>query len=157
VLRPATPHDASAVGVIAAQVFGYLGDYGAFLPRYLEDQWVTTVIDAEPGGVRGFVMVGLAPSRQAGGGAVADLLAIAVAPGHQGRGLGTRLMARALELAAELAGRYDVHTLELSVADTNPGAQRFFARHGFEVVDATEGLYPNGQVAIRMARPIVLP
>jgi ribosomal protein S18 acetylase RimI-like enzyme len=65
-------------------------------------------------------------------------------------------MERALALAATLAGRYGVDEVELSVADTNPGAQRFFARHGFTVADADEGRYPAGQVAIRMARPLEL-
>jgi ribosomal protein S18 acetylase RimI-like enzyme len=151
-LRPATTMDAAAVRVISEQVFSYLGDYGTYLPRYLDDGWVTTAVDEEGGVVRGFVMVGLAPSRRTGGGAVADLLAIAVGPAFQRAGLGTKLLAQAEVLAADLQERFGVNEMELSVADTNSGAQRFFTRHGFRVIDATEGRYPAGQVAIRMAR-----
>ncbi|HEY3357094.1 MAG TPA: N-acetyltransferase [Polyangia bacterium] len=156
-IRLATARDTEAVRVISEQVFSYLGDYGTYLPRYLEDAWVTTSVDETAGVVRGFVMVGLAPSRRAGAGAVADLLAIAVAPEFQRQGLGTAFLAHAFVLAADLQERYGVTEMELSVADANPGAQRFFARHGFRVVDAAEGRYPAGQVAIRMARLIAPP
>jgi ribosomal protein S18 acetylase RimI-like enzyme len=102
-------------------------------------------------------MVGLTASRRQGGVLVADILAIAVAAAHRGRGLGAELMERALALASALAGRYGVDEVELSVADSNPRAQRFFVRHGFAVADEDEGRYPAGQVAIRMARPLSRP
>jgi len=154
VIRFAQRGDTEAIRALSVEVFAQFGDYGTFLPRYLTDPWVRTLVRVDDGVIVGFAMLGLTPSRRQGGVLVADLLAIAVAPGHQGRGIGTALMARALALATALRGRYGVDEVELSVADTNPGALRFFTRHGFLVADADEGRYPAGQVAIRMARSL---
>lgn len=153
-LRLAAKGDTEAIRALSAEAFAQFGDYGTFLPRYLADPWVRTVVAVEKAALVGFVMIGLTASRRQGGVLVADILAIAVDTAHRGRGLGTQLMERALALATAQAGRYGVDEVELSVADTNPRAQRFFARHGFVVADADEGRYPAGQVAIRMARPI---
>jgi len=157
VIRLAAKGDTEAIRALSAEAFAQFGDYGTFLPRYLADPWVRTVVCVEQGVLVGFAMVGLTASRRQGGVLVADLLAIAVRAAHCGRGLGTALMERALALATALAGRYGVAEVELSVADTNPRAQRFFVRHGFAVADADEGRYPAGQVAIRMARPLAAP
>ena len=156
-IRLATKEDTEAIRELSAEAFAQFGDYGTFLPRYLADPWVRTVVCVELGELLGFVMVGLTASRRRGGVLVADILAIAVAAAHRGRGLGTELMARALALATAVTGRYGVAEIELSVADTNPRAQRFFERHGFAVADADEGRYPAGQVAIRMSRPLPAP
>jgi ribosomal protein S18 acetylase RimI-like enzyme len=154
VIRRATQADADAIREISERVFAQFGDYGTYLPRYLDDSWVTTTLYLEASRALGFVMVGLVPSRRQGGGVVADLLAIAVAPEHQDRGVGSELMRHALEVAGEHSRRFGITTIELSVADTNPAAQRFFERHGFTVVDPTEGRYPAGQTAIRMSRAL---
>jgi ribosomal protein S18 acetylase RimI-like enzyme len=154
VLRWGGQDDAAVIRDLSARVFGHFGDYGAFLPRYLDDPWVKTIVAESDGVVAGFVMVGLTASPRLGGELVADLLAIAVAPGRQGQGLGTVLLEQALVVAAGLGQRYGLRAIELSVADTNPGAQRFFTRHGFVVVTPTDGYYPAGQVAIRMSRSL---
>ena len=156
-IRLAAKGDTEAIRALSAEAFAQFGDYGTFLPRYLTDPWVRTIVGVEQGALVGFVMVGLTASRRQGGVLVADILAIAVDPAHRGRGIGTELMQRALALAAALAGRYGVAEVELSVADTNSRAQQFFVRHGFAVADADEGRYPAGQVAIRMSRPLPPP
>ena len=153
-IRLVAKGDTEAIRALSAEAFSQFGDYGTFLPRYLADPWVRTLVRVEGGALVGFVMVGLTASRRQGGVLVADILAIAVTAGYQGRGIGTLLMERALTLATALAGRYGVDEVELSVADTNPGARRFFQRQGFVVADADEGRYPAGQVAIRMSRPL---
>ena len=153
-IRPARKSDTEAIRAISAQVFAQFGDYGTFLPRYLDDAWVETAVDEEAGCIRGFIMLALAPSRRPRSGPIADMLAIAVAPGQQNQGLGAALLTHAVALASRLREQYDVREIELSVADTNVAAQRFFRRHGFRVVDATEGRYPAGQTAMRMARTI---
>ncbi|MBI5482463.1 MAG: GNAT family N-acetyltransferase [Deltaproteobacteria bacterium] len=153
-IRLAAKGDTEAIRALAVEAFSRFGDYGTFLPRYLIDPWVRTIVRVGAGELVGFAMVGLTASRRQGGVLVADILAIAVTAAYQGRGIGTALMERALAMASALAGRYGVDEVELSVADTNPGALRFFARHGFVVADADEGRYPAGQVAIRMSRPL---
>lgn len=60
-----------------------------------------------------------------------------VSPGHQGRGIGSRLLD---EAKASSSG-----TLWLYTFERNAGARRFYERHGFEVVE--RGFEPNWQLA----------
>ncbi|MFT3912972.1 MAG: GNAT family N-acetyltransferase [Anaeromyxobacteraceae bacterium] len=75
----------------------------------------------------------------------AYLRLIAVAPGHEGRGVGAALL-EAYERAAAVAGKHAF----LLVSDFNEGAQRFYERHGWTrsgqlpglvLPDVTELLY----------------
>jgi GNAT superfamily N-acetyltransferase len=54
-----------------------------------------------------------------------------VAPGHTGRGIGSRLLGLAKE--REPAG------LQLWTFQVNDGARRFYERHGFRAVEMTDG------------------
>mgnify|MGYP006283335299 CR=1 FL=1 len=62
------------------------------------------------------------------GAPVAVLEDVVVAPGHRNRGVGGRLLARALEEAQRAGCR----RVTLTTDDDNVGAQRFYLRHGFE-------------------------
>ena len=64
------------------------------------------------------------------GGDVADVMTVAVAPGHRGQGLGDRLVAELLRRAA--AGGAGSVMLEVR-ADNGP-ARRLYERHGFAEV-----------------------
>jgi GNAT superfamily N-acetyltransferase len=70
---------------------------------------------------------------------------IYVDPEHAGRRLGTRLV----ELAKELnpAG------LDLWTFESNTGARRFYERHGFIAVDATDGCNEEGAPDVRYHWP----
>jgi ribosomal-protein-alanine N-acetyltransferase len=81
---------------------------------------------------------------------VADLLAIAVAPGHRGRGVGRQLLQAAVKRARELARVNVVCALRLTVAEGNPAARHLFENAGFRYVPRHEGHYPKGQRALRM-------
>ena len=82
---------------------------------------------------------------------MADLVAIAVRPEYQTRGVGQRLLTGALETASHLVPAVD--RLWLVVADGNARAQRLFSRNGFRAVDGV-GVYPGGQRALRMVKPM---
>lgn len=74
---------------------------------------------------------------------------MAVAPDHQGRGLGARLLQT---LLAE-AGRRGRGTVSLEVRADNPVAQRLYARHGFRRAGVRRGYYaPSGVDAWVMTR-----
>jgi ribosomal protein S18 acetylase RimI-like enzyme len=73
------------------------------------------------------------------------LMAVAVAPGHRGRGVGTAFLRR----AAEEAVRLGLRAIALDVAGSNPGAVRLYQREGYE---ACAG---RGSESIRMERPVL--
>jgi ribosomal protein S18 acetylase RimI-like enzyme len=79
---------------------------------------------------------------------VAELRGLAVAPEHQGEGIGGGL----IEAAIERARAEGVRRLVLRVLSTNPAARRLYERHGFEVEGAyreaflLEGAYVDDQL-----------
>src|SRR5262249_54799601 len=97
----------------------------------------------------GFYPTGATPP-----GLVADLLAIAVSPGAQGRGAGKKLLQHALDHVREAQKRLPVREIKLSVADSNSRARKMFARFGFKLVPGEHGYYDGGQVALHMSRVV---
>jgi [ribosomal protein S18]-alanine N-acetyltransferase len=86
-------------------------------------------------------VVGFAVSRMAAD--EAEILSIAVAPGHRGRGLSRNLL---LTHLGHLAGR-GVRTVFLEVEENNQAARRLYDRAGFAVIGRRERYYrePSGQ------------
>ena len=166
-LRAATSADEGFIRELSIEVFDQFGDYGTFLPGYLKHPSVFTTIyeDEQP---CGFVMVALVLSTQALPGQPepppegmdgrehewldGEILAIAVSPAHQSRGVGTRLMSHTLDLARAWHESSSLRSVQLNVADTNHHAIAFFRRSGFEVLDPSDGQYPKGQQSIRMVQ-----
>jgi ribosomal protein S18 acetylase RimI-like enzyme len=159
-IRRATPLDADWIRDTAALVYAALGDYGRVIPGWVAHPGVVSYVESSDEDVRrGFILLGFyAPwtvseterSSIHPGELVADLLAIAVAPEHQRRGVGKTLLGFAIDLVREASVRAPVRELRLTVADTNAGAQRLFDAFGFEVLDENHGAYDGGQRAIRM-------
>jgi RimJ/RimL family protein N-acetyltransferase len=139
-LRPALGADADRVAEIL------LASRAAHLP-YLpqvhppEDvrQWVATtlvasggVIVAEQDGLVNAFVAALPDDADEALGWIAQLYA---APGHTGRGLGTRLLHAGLaRLALAGARRVRLYTFQ-----ANTAARRFYERHGFVVVAMGDG------------------
>lgn len=160
-IRRATLRDDEWLRDTAGEVYAAFGDYRTIIPSWLSHPGVLTFVEQARGGVRrGFILLGFyepsppldddePPSEY-----VADLLAIAVAPGFQSQGIGTRLIKYAIDLSALAGQRVPVPQMRLTVAHTNIGAQRMFARHGFRILDDEHGSYDGGQRAIRMHRSL---
>lgn len=150
-IRRAVTADQPLLGEIAAEVFAIYGsDYGLMIPAYARDVRVITLVyelDAMP---VGFIQVGFLESRAGRRGLIADVLAVAIADGYQGRGFGSALFHRAFELLRPMLERGTVADIQLTVADTNRGAARLFGSLGFRVLDEDYGTYEGGQRAIRM-------
>lgn len=143
--------DEARLGALADEVFSLYGsDYGLMIPAYARDTRVITLVCELDHVLVGFLQVGFLEPRVGRRGLVADVLAVAVAPGYQGRGLGTALFERAFELLGPMLERGSVSSVQLTVAHTNVGGSQLFERLGFEMLDLDYGTYEGGQRAIRM-------
>lgn len=151
-IRRATPLDRTWLIDLGARVFAALGDYRDILPAWLgEDNVMAWVAEAD-GERRGFTVIGFFVDDD--GGHVADLLAIAVEPSWQSRGLGRLLLDHAVAMAEATARAGRLRELRLCVADDNFIGQRLYRTSGFRRVVGEFGAYPGGQRAMRMVYPL---
>src|ERR1044072_1759391 len=82
---------------------------------------------------------------------VAALLALAVLPAFQRRGIGSKLLTHVIEVAERVAPSSRIASLRLTVAETNIAAQRLYERARFHVVDGS-AIYTRGQRALRIGQ-----
>jgi ribosomal protein S18 acetylase RimI-like enzyme len=163
-IRRAEVADHPWIIATGAEAYRDLGDYTRILPSWLEQPGVLAWIDHDlQGRGRGFAMLGFylddgarlaqqTPPEQATP-VVADLLALAVLPAFQNKGIGSKLLHHVIEVAERVAPQSRISSLRLTVAESNTGAQRLYARNGFRMVDGS-ATYDRGQRALRMARPL---
>lgn len=154
-IRRAEAADHPWIIATGAEAYRDLGDYTRILPSWLEQPGVLAWIDHDlVGRGRAFAMLGFymeMPSPNAE--VVADLLALAVLPVFQRRGIGSKLLRHVIDVAERVAPSSRISTLRLTVAETNTAAQRLYARAGFRMVDGA-ATYDRGQRALRMVRPL---
>lgn len=141
---------------MAAGVYRDLGDYARIIPSWLDHPGVLAYVEESEERKRerrAFLLLGFyEPPEELRGRFVADLLAIAVAPQFQRRGIGRAMLDHAIRVA-EVAGTGGrVAEIRLTVADGNEIGQRLYLSSGFRVLDEEHGFYDGGQRAIRMAR-----
>ena len=125
-IRRATSDDADALGALFARA----RDEMSYLPRIPDDDrpklggWIVerheVWVAADDDGIAGFA--GLSPGW---------LDHLYVEPALQGRGLGGALLGHAQALRPR--------GLQLWVFQRNEGARRFYERHGFRLVELTDG------------------
>ena len=154
-IRRATPLDLSWLVDLGGRAFATLGDYRDILPAWLAQDNVSAWVAEHQGERRGFTVVGFfceVPEEN-----VADLLALAVEPAWQSRGLGRRLVEHAVAMAAATAQAGRLRELRLCVADDNHIGQRLYRTSGFHDVAGEFGAYPGGQRAVRMVYPLGAP
>ncbi|GAA2743839.1 ribosomal protein S18-alanine N-acetyltransferase [Terrabacter aerolatus] len=84
-------------------------------------------------------------------GDVADVMTIATAPGHQGRGTGRVL----LDELVRRATSHGVEALLLEVRADNDAARRLYDRAGFEVISVRRRYYQPGDVDALVMRLLV--
>jgi GNAT superfamily N-acetyltransferase len=173
VIRRAEIQDHPWIVATGAEAYRDLGDYTRILPSWLEQPGVLAWIDNDvQGRGRGFAMLGFYTEDAAGNVAatgagtrpgtpdggpktlvVADLLALAVLPTYQRKGIGTKLLDHVIDVAERVAPASSIQQLRLTVAEHNVGAQRLYARNGFHIVEGS-ATYDRGQRALRMVRPL---
>jgi ribosomal protein S18 acetylase RimI-like enzyme len=161
-IRLATPIDHAGITGIAAEVYEDLGDYGNILPSWFMHPGVEVYVDIDTedkddSRVRSFLLLGyFEPLSTHNKQLLVDLLAIAVVPDCQRRGIGRALLLEAIRIATKAADGFTQADLRLTVSETNPVAQRLFSSEGFEILDPHHGSYDRGQRAIRMSRRLQL-
>jgi ribosomal protein S18 acetylase RimI-like enzyme len=166
-IRRAEMSDHPWIVTVGAEAYRDLGDYTRILPSWLEQPGVLAWIDHDmQGRGRGFAMLGFYTEESPGQATslpapdgiqrqqvVADLLALAVMPSFQNKGIGSRLLEHVIEVAERVAPASHISQLRLTVAENNTGAQRLYARNGFHVMEGS-ATYDRGQRALRMVRPL---
>ena len=158
-IRRAEVADHPWIIATGAEAYRDLGDYTRILPSWLEQPGVLAWIDQDvQGRGRGFAMLGFymedgSEADASGSHVIADLLALAVLPTQQRRGIGGKLLAHVIDVAERVAPSSHIDALRLTVAETNTGAQRMYVRAGFRMMDGS-ATYDRGQRALRMARPL---
>ena len=162
-IRRAELADHHWIVATGAEAYADLGDYTRILPSWLEQPGVLAWIDHDvQSRGRGFAMLGFyldhegtpVPAAGQASQVVADLLALAVLPAYQNHGIGTKLLLHVIDVAERVAPSSKITSLRLTVAETNTGAQRLYARNGFRIVDGSAS-YDRGQRALRMVRSLV--
>ncbi len=149
--RPATPHDAPALAELGRtsfiDAFGHL--YSADnLNRFLEQTYAEAIVKAElanplrlfriaekDGSMLGYCKLGLDVTldHDPAGRRVMELKQLYLRGRQTGSGIGAALM----EWALDEAKSHEVDDVILSVWSENHGAQRFYARYGFEKIGDT--------------------
>lgn len=152
-IRRATSLDRPWLVDLGARAFEVLGDYRDILPAWLAQDNVMAWVADDDGLRRGFTVIGFFQDQP--GVNVADLLALAVEPVWQSRGLGRTLLDHAVAMAAATAQAGHLRELRLCVADDNFIGQRLYRSSGFHRVVGEFGAYPGGQRAVRMVYPLV--
>jgi [ribosomal protein S18]-alanine N-acetyltransferase len=80
----------------------------------------------------------------------AHLLLLAVVPGRRRKGVATALLAW-LEQTLQVAG---IGTVQVEVRASNRAAQAFYARFGYEQVNATERYYQGVETAVHLVKEL---
>ena len=130
-LSEAGPRDAPALAALHA---------ASFRRGWSEDEFERLLLDRSVLAHRatlGHQPVGFIISRLAAG--EAEILSVAVARSHQGRGLARRL----LDLHMRRLAGLGVRTIFLEVDDDNLPARRLYARSAFRQVGRRDGYYPR--------------
>lgn len=157
-IRRAEVQDHPWIIATGAEAYADLGDYTRILPSWLEQPGVLAWIDHDvQGRGRGFAMLGFYSEEgvrlDGKQHVVADLLALAVLPAYQRKGIGSKLLAHVIDVAERVAPSSHIAQLRLTVAENNVGAQRLYARAGFHIVEGS-ATYDRGQRALRMVRAL---
>jgi ribosomal protein S18 acetylase RimI-like enzyme len=145
VFRQANPRDVPFIAKLSREVFSVYGPYDEIIPRWASFPHIITLVVEGKGQRRGFAMIN--PTL---GGTVprGELLAIAVSPEYQRRGVGGRLLRHMEGLARDLG----VEELLIHTAAVNQVAHRFFGSSGFNQRGFVDCYYPMGQKAVEMSK-----
>jgi len=141
-IRLAIDDDLGFIRELSSEAFSIFGDYGKIIRLWFSNPEVITVIYVHNGlDPVGFGLVSVITG---------EILAIAVAPTYQRRGIGSAL----LNYIDFLTTQRGLSMLLLHTAKENRAAQLFFRKRGFKVIGTQGSYYPKGQTAFIMSKAI---
>lgn len=153
-IRPAELDDGEFLAHLSASAFAPFGDYretfGQFLGQSATVAWIAQVNGARAG----FIICLILEEKDAPQQLFIEVLAIAVEPQWQKKGIGQKLLRKIQECAQACSAKWGVQSVQLNVADTNEPAKRLFYKLGFEILSADDGVYPHGQKSMRLCWPV---
>ena len=139
-IAPATARDVAFVRRLSAEVFGRFGRYDSLLPSIMPLPRMRTAIATTGGEPSGFAMYSLEDTANG----EVDLVAIAVEPARQSRGVGRALLRFVESEALALSGEGPA-SVRLTVAEDNDAARALFERSGYLPIPGEHGVYDGGQ------------
>jgi ribosomal-protein-alanine N-acetyltransferase len=146
-LRAGRPADTPFVVSLGEAAFARFGDYGPVMQAFLDSPDVLAFIAELEGEAVGFALVEWPPVQPD----IADLVAIAVAPGYRRTGVGRALLRHVIASRALLR---EPSLLVLTVADDNDAAIALFRSEGFGMIPGAIGRYAGGQTSRLMGKPV---
>jgi ribosomal protein S18 acetylase RimI-like enzyme len=147
--RPARASDLKFVIRLSGRVFDIYGPYRSIISQWIESGMAIIIVAFEDKKPVGFAMIGPF-SNESHRQQRAELLAIAVQPEKQHRGIGQRLIEEVEAKAAELK----LKKVILHTATDNLPARKLFLRNGYASWGIEKTFYPAGQDALVMSKDI---
>ena len=148
-VRSASVSDSSFIGQLSGRVFHIYGPYEDIVSRWFQLEITATVIAAMDKKPVGFAMIGDIYNRW-NPPQISELLAIAVEPEKQGRGIGEILIGEIERKALE----FHVKRIFLHTAVNNLSARKLFTKNGYKILEIKRDFYPKGQDAVMMSKEI---
>jgi len=148
-IRPAKASDLDFVIRLSDRLFDIYGPYKEIISQWIDSGFAMTIVAVDDKKPVGFGMLGPLSTRSQGQ-QMAELLAIAVEPKKQHRGIGQRLMEEIEAKAAELK----VKRILLHTATENLPARKLFLRNSYHAWGIEKMFYPAGQDAMVMSKDI---
>lgn len=142
--------DASFIGQLSGRVFHIYGPYEDIVTRWFQPEITTTIIATMDKKPVGFAMIGDISNRW-NLPHISELLAIAVEPEKQGRGIGEILISEIERKALER----NIKRIFLHTAVNNLSARKLFTKNGYRIWEIKRDFYPKGQGAMMMSKEIV--
>jgi ribosomal-protein-alanine N-acetyltransferase len=140
-LRPATPADLESLEALESACFDPPWSARDLRQALATERGDVSIASGPDGGALGYSLFLRL-------GEEAELLRLAVLPAERGRGIGSRLLAEALDRLA-LSG---IRRFWLEVRPSNLTARRLYERHGFRLEGTRRRYYSDGEDALLYAR-----
>lgn len=149
-IRECTGGDRPFISRLSRRVFSVYGPYEETITEWFDSGLAVTLVAEVKKKPAGFVMLGRLLSEEIGMNHC-ELLAVAVEPERQKKGI-ARLL---LEKIEKRAARLHVKRLFLHTATQNIPAQQLFIKAGYHPYQTKSQFYPEGQDALAMVKELV--